>query len=191
MYLYDLTAFAMAGVKDPYRAAIRRLLAPGARLLDYGCGIGSDGLRLIEQGYRVAFADFANPSVAYLRWRLARRGLEAPVYDLDAGVPGGFDAAYAFDVLEHVEDPFGLLGELEARAGIVIVNLLDAHAGETPLHHRLPVRRILRHATRRGLVLYRRHHGRSHLIAYRSRRPGGALPRTRSRLERLAGPRLG
>src|SRR5689334_22009926 len=61
-YLYNLTAFAMSGTKDPYIAEICRRVPRGSRLLDYGCGIGSDGLRLIDAGYEVAFADFDNPS---------------------------------------------------------------------------------------------------------------------------------
>src|SRR4051794_22782792 len=89
--LYNLTAFAMTGTKLPYLDLLTKRAPAGARVLDYGCGIGSDGLMLLEAGYRVEFADFDNPSVEYLRWRLARRGLDAPIHDLDANVPGGFD----------------------------------------------------------------------------------------------------
>jgi GT2 family glycosyltransferase len=168
-YLYDLTAFAMAGTKLPYHAVLRSLVRAGARLLDYGCGIGADGLRLLERGYRVEFADFENPSTRYLRWRLARRGVEAPVHTLDepGAVGGGFDLAYAFDVLEHVADPFACLAELESRAALVLVNVLAPVPGDVSLHHALPVRAILAHARRRGLVHYERFHGRSHLVAYR------------------------
>jgi Methyltransferase domain len=176
-YLYDLTAFAMSGAKDPYRAKLRAIVPVGCTLLDYGCGIGSDGLRLIEAGYRVAFADYENPSLAFLRWRLQRRGLTAAVHDLDKGVPGGFDGAYAFDVIEHVEDPFGFLDELERRAEIVIVNLLEPVPGDTPLHHPLPVREIIAHARRRGMLGQHRFHNRSHLIAYRGSAAGTSPPR--------------
>ena len=92
----------MTGTKLPYLRELARHVPPGSRLLDYGCGIGSDGLLLLEAGYRVEFADFDNPSTEFLRWRLERRGLDAPVHDLDKEVPDGFDAAYAFDVIEHV-----------------------------------------------------------------------------------------
>src|SRR5437868_10963813 len=61
MYLYNLTAFAMTGTKEPYLRDLTDLVPPGARILDYGCGIGSDGLRLLDAGYQVGFADFANP----------------------------------------------------------------------------------------------------------------------------------
>jgi SAM-dependent methyltransferase len=164
-YLYDLTAFAMTGTKDPYRAWIP---PPPLKLLDLGCGIGSDGLRLLEAGYDVTFADFANPSTRYLRWRLERRGLQAPLVDLDEGLPDGpFDLAYAFDVLEHVEDPFATLRDMEARARLVLVNLLEPQPGETGIHAReLPVRALLDHVAQRVLLRHEVFHGRSHLVLY-------------------------
>jgi len=167
-YLYDLTAFAMSHTKLPYLDALAAEVPPGSRVLDWGCGIGSDGLALLEAGYDVAFADFANPSTRYLRWRLGRRDIAARVYDLDRdAVPSGFDAAYSFDVLEHVEDPFAMLAELESRARLVMVNVLEPVAGETRLHRPLPVEALIRHAEARDLVWHRRLHGRSHLLAYR------------------------
>ena len=124
-YLYNLTAFAMTGTKLPYLRRLVEHMPPGSRVLDYGCGIGSDGLLLLEAGYDVEFADFANPSTEYLRWRLERRGLAAPIHDLDGSVPDGFDAAYAFDVIEHVPDAFAFLAEMESRASLVQVNFLE------------------------------------------------------------------
>lgn len=187
MYLYDLTAFAMAGTKTPYLRNLRRFVSPGDRLLDWGCGIGSDGLRLRAAGFEVAFADFDNPSTAYLRWRLDRRAIDAPVYDLDRDdIPDGFDLAYSFDVIEHVEDPFAFLAELEQRARLVMVNFLEPDPDDTHLHRPLPIDELLRHATDRGLLLYRRYHGRSHVVVYRSH---GST--TRQRLRGLAERHLG
>ena len=175
MYLYNLTVFAMSRTKEPYLRDLTRVVEPGARLLDYGCGIGSDGLLLLEAGYDVGFADFANPSTEYLRWRLRRRGLEAQVYDLDAAPPpADWDAAYAFDVIEHVEDPFAFLAELERLAGLVVVNFLEPLPGEPAVHHALPVRELVGHAAQRRLRRYRLHHGRSHLVLYESQ-PGSRL----------------
>jgi SAM-dependent methyltransferase len=165
-YLYNLTAFAMTGTKLPYLRELVRRIPAGARLLDYGCGIGSDGLALLRAGYHVEFADFANPSTDYLRWRLRHHSLEAPIHDLEAGVPAGFDAAYAFDVIEHVPDPFAFLREMEARAALVEVNLLEPEPDDQDLHHVLPIGALLRYAADRRLRGYRLLHGRSHLVIY-------------------------
>lgn len=181
MYLYDLTVFAMSGTKAPYLDLLERSVPPGARLLDVGCGIGADGLALLEAGYDVTFADFDNPSVAYLRWRLEHRGLQARIVDLDREpLPTGMDLAYAFDVIEHVPDPFAFLATMEAAADLVLVNVLEPEPGETTLHHELPVAALERHAARRGLRALEIHHGRSHVLLY-DPRPAGAIGRLRAR----------
>jgi SAM-dependent methyltransferase len=167
-YLYNLTAFAMTGTKLPYLRELTKRVPAGAPLLDYGCGIGSDGLLLLEAGYRVEFADFDNPSVAYLRWRLEQRGLQAPIHDLKKGVPDGYDAAYAFDVIEHVPDAFAFLGEMEQRAQLVVVNFLEPEPGDQDLHHELPIRELLDYVARHRLRKYALLHRRSHLVLYES-----------------------
>ena len=181
-YLYDLTVFAMSPTKLPYLDALTRIVPPGSRVLDYGCGIGSDGLMLIEAGYRVEFADFDNPSTAYLRWRLEHRGVEAAVHDLDKHVPDGFDAAYSFDVIEHVQDPYDFLRRMEERADLVEVNLLEFDPHEQELHYELPIPELLRYAADRELETYELHYGTSHLILYRPR-PAGAARRLRNRVK--------
>ncbi len=187
-YLYDLTAFAMTGTKLPYLRLLAERVPPGGRVLDYGCGIGSDGLALLEAGYRVEFADFANPSTEYLRWRLARRGFDAPVHDLDAHVPGGYAAAYSFDVIEHVRDPFLFLDQLEQRAQLVEVNFLEFDANEQYLHYELPIARLLQRVAGMELEVYRLLHGGSHLVLYRPER-AGRLRRARNRVAMAAGKR--
>lgn len=79
-------------------------------VLDYGCGIGEDGLWLAEAGCCVTFADVECPSLEYLRWRIRRRGLESQcrVEVLDGSrpeVPGHWDLGICLDVLEHLVEP--------------------------------------------------------------------------------------
>jgi SAM-dependent methyltransferase len=180
MYLYNLTAFAMSRTKEPYLNDLAHLVPAGARVLDYGCGIGSDGLLLLEAGYDVGFADFANPSTEYLRWRLKRRGFEAPIYDLDAEPPPpGWDAAYSLDVIEHVDDPFAFLGTLERLAKLVVVNFLEPLPDEPDVHHELPIPELVDHAARQRLRRYRIYHGRSHLVAYENGHGSRLLARAR------------
>jgi hypothetical protein len=188
MYLYNLTAFAMSATKEPYLADLADLVPDGARILDYGCGIGSDGLRLLEAGYQVGFADFANPSTEYLRWRLDKRGLEAPIYDLDTSPPQpGWDAAYSFDVIEHVDEPFAFLENLEQLANLVVVNFLEALPDEPDVHHELPIAALLDHVAARRLRRYRRYYGRSNLVLYEGRRGSKMVGRARIALGRLRG----
>jgi GT2 family glycosyltransferase/SAM-dependent methyltransferase len=188
-YLYDLTVFAMSGTKRPYRAAIRQRIGPGSRLLDYGCGIGSDGLRLIDAGYRVDFVDFANPSTEYLRWRLNRRKVAATIFDVEQPdtaarlAAGKYELVFCFDVIEHVADPFGFLAKLEAAADLVAVNFLEPRPDDVHVHRPLPVSELVAHAKRQGLLHYAVHYDRSHFVIYRARRAD--LP------PRLAGAVLG
>jgi 2-polyprenyl-3-methyl-5-hydroxy-6-metoxy-1,4-benzoquinol methylase len=186
-YLYDLTVFAMSGTKVPYLERFAELVPAGARVLDYGCGIGADGLALLDAGFKVEFADFDNPSTAFLKWRLAHRGYQAPVYDLDENnVPDGFAAAYSFDVIEHVKDPFAFLAELEKRAGLIMVNLLEFDPNEQELHYPLPMAEMLKYVADRDLVSYQLLHGSSHLVAYRPQKVSAAKAR-RNRLRMRMG----
>jgi SAM-dependent methyltransferase len=188
MYLYNLTAFAMSRTKEPYLRDLTDLVPPGSRILDYGCGIGSDGLLLLEAGYDVGFADYANPSTEYLRWRLRKRGFEAPIYNLDSSPPDpGWDAAYSFDVIEHVDDPFAFLGTLERLANLVVVNFLEPLPDEPDVHHELPIPSLLDHAAARRLRRYRIYHGRSHLVLYEGRAGSHLRGRVRIAVARLRG----
>ena len=178
MYLYDLTAFELSLTKEPYLKAFQSYVPAGSHVLDYGCGIGSDGLALARAGYRPAFADFDNPSTTYLKWRLQHRGIEAPVYDIDRDDIPQYDAVLSFDVIEHLDDPFAYLKKLEALGRVVAVNFLEDDPTDTHLHRSLPIDALVAHAARGKLLHYRRYHkGRSHLVVY----AGGEGPR-RARL---------
>ncbi len=108
-YLYDLTVWhQMPERRDWTEALVRYAREQGVRtVLDYGCGIGEDGLALLAAGCEVTFADLGCPALEYLRWRLADRGLRAEVRALEDGTDlvGGWDLGLCLDVLEHLSRP--------------------------------------------------------------------------------------
>lgn len=194
-YLYNLTTFASSRAKVPYRMAVRRVVPKGSQLLDYGCGIGCDGLRLWDEGYHVDFTDFENPSLRFLRWRLERHGIrDARVLDVESDIDRRYDLAYSFDVIEHLDDPRAFLERMESLANLVAVNFLELHPYDVGVHHELPIRELLGHAQRCGLLHYRLHYGRSHFVIYRSPSSGTSPSRggdLTSAIRRRAGFALG
>ena len=169
-YLYDLTGFSMRQTKEPYRSLVRLVVPPGARLLDYGCGIGSDGLKFLDEGFQVSFADFQNPSTAYLQWRLRQRNSGATLYDVEHFPEDArFDLAYSFDVLEHVADPFSFLELLEGVADYVAVNfIVEEHNANFPMHYAHDWQKLERWIAERNTVLCRSLlYPNSQLVVYR------------------------
>lgn len=162
--LVDAERWAARGL-----AEMRSLVPKGARVLDVGDEVrpGSNGLRLLSDGYDVSFAGLSEGASSYLRWRLERRGLASSVHDGPVqSVPGTFDAAYA--CAEDGSAPDGpTLDALEARASLVIVRVTErAHGGTATVEG-------LFERAGSGLVRYRRLGGH-HLVAYR---PGSGRPR--------------
>jgi SAM-dependent methyltransferase len=84
--------------------------APGARLLDVGCGTGQRLQAFRRFGYDVHGLDFLPSVVEHLRNQL---GIEATCGDLgqlDSLFPEGtFDVVTAFQVVEHVHDARALI----------------------------------------------------------------------------------
>lgn len=111
-------------------------LQPGSTLLDFGCGPGSTALFFAHLGWRVGLADVSTTMLDMARFRLARRGVEAQVYQLpEQGIPPlSYDVVTACDVLVHVPDPaatFRLLWCAMRPGGLLFFNV-DARYTTTP-----------------------------------------------------------
>jgi SAM-dependent methyltransferase len=105
---------------DFIEAACRKYCPfPVRRLLEPACGTGRLVAELAARGYRVAGFDLSQPALTYLQRRLARRRLEARVWQADMTdftLPGPVDAAYnTFDSFRH------LLTEQAARSHLQCV----------------------------------------------------------------------
>ena len=106
---------------DP--AALTRLveftaLAPGARVLDCGCGPGLVAAAFLAAGHRVLGVDLSAEMIARARARCAGAGELArfeqrSIFELAPEAP--FDAAISRFVLHHLEDPLAFLRAQVAR----------------------------------------------------------------------------
>ena len=101
----------------PEQFALRRdfaisALAGRARVLDVGCGAGAFSGAFAQAGFAVAGVDVA--AEALRRARAAFPAIEF-VAAGESDLPfadGSFDGAWIGEVLEHVQDGLGLLGEV-------------------------------------------------------------------------------
>ena len=152
VYLYDLTDWHLSN-RFPYAEVIGDFaLRHGLRrLLDFGCGIGTDGLKLLQRGFDVMFYDFRNPSTEYLEWRLAKRGTKAPIlYAGEDPLPEN-DLTFAIDVIEHVVDPAGTLKELANRTKALVPNFpITTQKHKYPMHFYLRKRQLRRVIRQQG-----------------------------------------
>lgn len=103
LYLYELISMPSFGL---VRLA-HPMLEPGAKILDYGSGIGTHGLHFLRRGHDVTFVDLQSPHFDFVRWLVSREGLTARFVEhgnVAELASGSFDAILCFDVLEHVVD---------------------------------------------------------------------------------------
>jgi len=83
-------------------------ITPGAEIIDVGCGTGATAVQLHSMGYKITAADESAPALA------ACKEANLPTLDLrDGPIPANSaDCVLACDMLEHVEDDFGMLMKL-------------------------------------------------------------------------------
>jgi SAM-dependent methyltransferase len=106
---------------DRKEAAIGHLtahLAPGARILDAGCGAGLASADLLERGYSVVGVDVSQKMIDHARKNFESRGFPAERWDLHcAGIEeaqleaGSFAGIAALGVLQYQDDEAAALRE--------------------------------------------------------------------------------
>jgi 2-polyprenyl-3-methyl-5-hydroxy-6-metoxy-1,4-benzoquinol methylase len=100
----------------------------GATFLDIGCGSGAVASFLHRAGFTVTGTDTAEPLVRKAHERCPDASFFVADLAGDRLVPGTFDAIGFFDVLEHVDDPLGLIHRAlaYAAAGTVVLATVPA-----------------------------------------------------------------
>jgi len=88
----------------------------GRRLLEVGCGIGTDLVRFARGGARVTGIDLAETAIDLARRNFALHGVEAETLQVGnaEALPfdeGSFDVVYGHGVIQYTADPARLLAE--------------------------------------------------------------------------------
>lgn len=107
-----------------------RLLEPGSKLLDAGCGAGLCSLDLMQRGHRIHGVDVAQKMLDICADTFAKQGLPPERYELSRRdmrasgfADGEFDGVAALGFLQYQSDEVGVLRELHRilRPGGVLV----------------------------------------------------------------------
>ncbi|HEV2912831.1 MAG TPA: class I SAM-dependent methyltransferase [Pyrinomonadaceae bacterium] len=161
----------------------------GARLLEIGCGMGTDLLQFARGGARCTGIDLTPRSVEISRHRFALYGLPCDFTLSDAEhlpfADESFDVVYSNGVLHHTPDTSGALLEVKRvlrPGGVARIMLYHKHSlnywGEMILHRGLLRGELLRGRSPEEImsryVEYSEHGGRPLVKAY-SRREARAL----------------
>ncbi|MDX2029389.1 MAG: class I SAM-dependent methyltransferase [Blastocatellia bacterium] len=137
-------------------ALMKYALARGARdYLDFGSGVGANAILYARHGFRVTLADVSETMLAFARWRLQRRGIEADYLDLNRqALPAGrFDFVSAVDVCEHLADPgveFRRISAAMRPGGTFAFNYRAGEDEERPMHILPTAAAVLRSIRRSG-----------------------------------------
>jgi 2-polyprenyl-3-methyl-5-hydroxy-6-metoxy-1,4-benzoquinol methylase len=130
-----------------HRALLRRYSPERKRVLDFGCMDGVFTLKLQQMGGEAVGYDISPAAIAQAK---RFRGQAArPVFTTVPPGPGQFDRIYCQEVLEHVEDDSGLIGELVsylAPGGSVVGTTPVGKNFWDPDHKRLYDEALLRRA---------------------------------------------
>lgn len=116
-YLFNLVIWHESGDRPPLQELLSELSAKYNlnSFIDFGCGVGTDSLFLLEKQKKVFMTDLIGNSTKFLNWRVKKRGLEKKAFLVDSEKVMGFsdsDMFWAIDVLEHLQDPLSVLDRL-------------------------------------------------------------------------------
>jgi len=135
-YLRTLAAYTVTRRAAYVRQLCEHVPMEGAMVADFGCGVGSHGLHCLQMGASVDFIDVPGPLRSYAEFRAVRRGF-APMEDHRFNDPclapepwTPYDAVLCLDVLEHVEDPVGVLEYLHGdlrQGGVLALEVSTMH----------------------------------------------------------------
>jgi 2-polyprenyl-3-methyl-5-hydroxy-6-metoxy-1,4-benzoquinol methylase len=161
-YIYNSLIFYESGDRDDLTGEMTYIFNTYApkTVLDYGCGVGSDGLEMLELGAMVFFADYNIPDLNFLRWRLAHRGYvqdrDYQVIQMQSNttVPSA-ELVWCVDVLEHMVHPLSILEAFteETKVFAFFTDTDDKAGGRHPFHISYDLSELLKRLKKLGFSL--------------------------------------
>jgi len=126
-------------ITDNVRSLQIALSAGGKNYLDYGCGVGSNGILFSKYGFEITLADISSVMLNFAEYRFKKRGLKANFIDLKTSdLPRThFDFITIIHTLEHVSNPINLFEKVVKSAkigGILFVTTPFFKDKERPMH---------------------------------------------------------
>jgi SAM-dependent methyltransferase len=114
---------------------VQRSVAPGAHLLDLGCGPGCDAESLARKGFRVTGIDWSGAMVEEARSRVVRSALgdrvevaQLGIQELDRLPAFGFDAAYSnfgpLNCVPDLSDAAHQIGRRLRHGGVLVASVI-------------------------------------------------------------------
>jgi hypothetical protein len=156
-YPYNLVVWHESGDREPYADHIAELVSRYqlTSAVDFGCGVGTDGLEMMNQGMEVVFVDFECPSSDFLKWRLKKRGLKAEFINTEQleKLPE-VEMFWAIDVLEHMPDPLWTVHNLSDQTKVYAHRspFSNTHSGRHPCHLPFNELKLAKALTAKGFV---------------------------------------
>lgn len=112
------------------------------KVLDFGCGIGQDGILFANSGFDVTLSDLPGRTFDFAKWRVERRGLIIKLVNSNE-LKEKYECILCFDVLEHVWEPKEIIKYLHGHLldnGILLVTAHFYYSEIHPMHLRQNVK---------------------------------------------------
>lgn len=161
-YIYNSLIFYNSGDRDDFHKFFTDLKKKYniISVIDYGCGVGNDGLKMLEEGVKVVFSDFGSPTLDFLKWRLVHRGYSQENYkvvEVDNTVSEKISAEmfWSIDVIEHMLDPLEIFKFIsnETRLAVYYTDSDEKDGGRHPFHFKINENLLANEFIKRGYEL--------------------------------------
>lgn len=136
LYIFDLTRYQMQHRREGVHAWLRDQIREHDwhTVLDFGGGIAEWALIAAREGCAAWYHDLlGSVTWAYAMWRLGREDAGARVVaepDAEAALARDYDAIFAMDIFEHLEDPQPVVDAMAEHTEWLIANPAHVLYGE-------------------------------------------------------------